>query len=47
MGNVVLSIVGLMGFYLFLRETGSEDAALVLVAASGFALAVSAVILRD
>ena len=47
MGNVVLSIVGLAGFYLFLRETGSEQAALFLVAAAGFALAVSAVLLRD
>jgi hypothetical protein len=47
MGNVVLAIVGLMGFYLFLRETGSEYAALVLVGASGFALAVSSAILRD
>ena len=47
MGNVVLSIAGLTGLYLFLRETGSEQAALFLVTAAGFVMAVSAVILRD
>jgi|GEM_PF-3456349 len=47
MRDVVLTIAGIVGLYLFLRETGSEQAALIVSGAAAFTMGVSAMLLRD
>jgi hypothetical protein len=47
MRTLAYAIPGLIGLYLLVRSSGSDEAALILVGAAAFIVALSSTLLRD